>query len=87
MRVQAVERAFGQVRGVLAARSEEHVLRLDRSIAIATAVWGDGAAARDWLTRPHRLLGGRTPLGLGATEAGAVQVERILRSLQHGLPA
>jgi putative toxin-antitoxin system antitoxin component (TIGR02293 family) len=89
-RAQAVEIATGQVRGVLAAHAEEPAARFERVMAIATAVWGDGAAAQDWLTRPHRLLGGRTPLGTASTEAGAgagaVQVERILRNLQHGLP-
>jgi putative toxin-antitoxin system antitoxin component (TIGR02293 family) len=86
MRVRAMERAIGRIRCVLTAQTEEHVLRLDRIMAIANEVWGDAVKARDWLTRPHMLLGGHTPLGLAATEAGAAQVERILRNLQHGLP-
>jgi hypothetical protein len=46
MRVQAVERAIGQVRAVLAAQSQEYVMRLDRIIAIATEVWGEGCVGR-----------------------------------------
>lgn len=46
---------------------------------------GDGDAARAWLTRPQRGLGGATPLEFARTETGAREVERLLGRLEHGV--
>jgi putative toxin-antitoxin system antitoxin component (TIGR02293 family) len=83
-RARALEGAIGRVRDHLAAHSEEQTRRFDQVVAVAAEVWRDAARARDWLTRPHMLLGGQTPLAMAVTEGGAVRVEQILRNLQHG---
>jgi putative toxin-antitoxin system antitoxin component (TIGR02293 family) len=83
-RARALESAIREVRDHLAAHSEEQARRFDQVVAVAAEVWRDAARARDWLTRPHMLLGGRTPLAMAVTEGGAAQVEQILRNLQHG---
>jgi putative toxin-antitoxin system antitoxin component (TIGR02293 family) len=48
---------------------------------------GDERAARAWLTRPQRGLGGATPLEFARTETGAREVERLLGRLEHGVVA
>jgi putative toxin-antitoxin system antitoxin component (TIGR02293 family) len=83
-RARALESAIREVRDQLAAHSEEQARRFDQAVAVAAEVWRDAARARDWLTRPHMLLGGQTPLAMAGTEGGAAQVEQILRSLQYG---
>jgi putative toxin-antitoxin system antitoxin component (TIGR02293 family) len=83
-RARALESAIGWVRDHLAACSEEQAKRFDGVVAVAGEVWRDAARARDWLTRPHMLLGGQTPLAMAVTDGGAARVEHILRNLQHG---
>ena len=48
---------------------------------------GDEEAARTWLTRPQRGLGGATPLEFARTETGAREVEQLLGRLEHGVVA
>jgi putative toxin-antitoxin system antitoxin component (TIGR02293 family) len=48
---------------------------------------GDEIAARAWLTRPQRGLGGATPLEFARTETGAREVELLLGRLEHGVVA
>ncbi len=86
-RARALASAIGRVRDRLAAHSEELTRRFDQVVSIAAEVWREAAKVRDWLTRPHMLLGGRTPLAMAVTEDGAVRVVQILlRNLQHGQP-
>ncbi len=60
----------------------ERLLRQSALMVNAAEVFGDGAAA--WMTRPHPLLGGDTPLDAGSNEYGGVQVREILAAIQHG---
>lgn len=46
---------------------------------------GDPSAASDWMTTPHRLLGGETPLRHAPTEAGSREVEQLIGQLRHGV--
>ena len=48
---------------------------------------GDEEAARAWLTRPQRGLGGATPLEFARTETGAHEVQQLLGRLEHGVVA
>lgn len=48
---------------------------------------GDEPAARAWLTRPQRGLGGAIPLEFARTETGAREVEQLLGRLEHGVVA
>ena len=61
--------------------------RLARIVAMTEDVWQDRTAAAEFLRRPHRSLGGRTPLQMATTDLGARQVEELLASIEFGLPA
>lgn len=60
--------------------------RLARVIAVAEYAWDDREAAREWLTKPHAELAGRTPIEAAMSELGARQVEEVLERLLYGLP-
>jgi putative toxin-antitoxin system antitoxin component (TIGR02293 family) len=64
----------------------DRVLRFARLFRLATALYdGDEEAARAWLNKPARALGGETPLEHAETEAGARAVESLLGRLEHGV--
>jgi putative toxin-antitoxin system antitoxin component (TIGR02293 family) len=46
---------------------------------------GEVDAARTWLARPQRGLGGATPLEFARTETGAREVERLLGRLSYSV--
>lgn len=46
---------------------------------------GDRDAARDWFSRPQKALGGASPVVLARTEVGAIEVERLIGRLEHGV--
>ena len=71
----------------LSPTESQRLERLARIVAMTEEVWQDKTAAAEFLTRPHRGLGGRTPLQMAATDLGARQVEEILASITFGLPA
>ncbi|UEM07838.1 DUF2384 domain-containing protein (plasmid) [Skermanella rosea] len=64
----------------------ERTERLARIVSRARAVWNDDGDAAEFLTRPHPLLEGRTPLEVVRSEVGAKRVEQILGALDYGLP-
>jgi putative toxin-antitoxin system antitoxin component (TIGR02293 family) len=70
----------------LSTAESEVVERLGRLWAQALRVWESEPDARAFLTTPHTLLAGRTPLDMAHTELGGRQVERILNGLEYGLP-
>jgi uncharacterized protein (DUF2384 family) len=49
-------------------------------------VLGDVDRAREWMESPHPLLG-MPPLKFAKSKGGGDEVERILSSIEHGLPA
>lgn len=63
----------------------ERIARLMRVIALASGVLESQDNARQWLQRPLKVLGGRTPLAMIATEPGAREVEHVLGRLEHGV--
>jgi len=46
---------------------------------------GDRDAAKAWLSRPQPALGGQIPLAVARTEVGAIEVERVIGRLEHGV--
>ena len=78
-------------RAAQARLTPEESARLARLAAIwgqARATWGNDAAARDFLTRPHAMLDGRAPLDVVlASEFGRPVVEGILGRLRYGSAA
>jgi len=71
----------------LSAAESARTERLARIVAAAEHVWSDQDSARQWLTKPHPELNGRTPLECAFSELGARQVEQILDKLFYGIPA
>lgn len=63
----------------------DRVARLAKVWAMAQEVWKDDDAAREFLFRPHMLLGGRPPIDVVlASEFGGPLVEGLLGRLQYG---
>ena len=46
---------------------------------------GDEVSAREWFQTPIPSLGGRRPVDLSQTEAGAREVETLIYRIQHGI--
>lgn len=84
---QVVPEATYKRRTRLSRPESERTERLARVIAAAEHVWDDREDAREWLTRPHPELAGRTPLESAMTELGARRVEELLDRLFYGIPA
>lgn len=53
---------------------------------LAVRVWENAEDAEEFLTTPHGLLDGQTPLAASRTEEGAKRVREILLALEYGLP-
>jgi putative toxin-antitoxin system antitoxin component (TIGR02293 family) len=66
--------------------ASERTERLARTTALAQEVWDDDDHAREFMTTPHSLLGGRTPAEMAATDLGTREVEEILWSIAYGNP-
>ena len=65
--------------------ASDRLYRLARIFAFAVEVLGDKKQAREWLHRPQIALGGRVPLEVMKTEAGAQEVEDLLGRIEHGV--
>ena len=63
----------------------DRLLRYARIAARAEEVFEDTGAARNWLKRPNRALGGEIPLDLLDTEAGVKQVDEVLGRIEYGI--
>ena len=82
-----VPQATWKRRSRLLSRNEsERTERLARVLAHAEYVWDDRERAREWMNKPHRELGKRSPLEAARTELGARRVENLLDKLFYGLP-
>jgi putative toxin-antitoxin system antitoxin component (TIGR02293 family) len=74
--------------GRLSAEETGRLVRIASLWALARKVWGDDAAARAFLRRPHMLLDGRTPLDIAlGSELGARMAEDVLGRLANGSAA
>ncbi len=73
-------------RDTLTQAQGEQAERLARLFTYACKVFGDVDDARDFMRRPHPLLGGRRPVDACLTELGGRAVETILDSMAFGLP-
>lgn len=65
----------------------ERAERVARIMTLATEALGNERQARTWLAEPHPGLQGRVPLAIVTDQLGARQVERLLLSIQYGMPA
>lgn len=62
----------------------ERAVRIMRLYDRARQVLGTSEGARNWLNRPLRVLGGRTPLDIARTEPGARAAEAVLGRFEEG---
>lgn len=86
LRDRLVPRATRARRTRLRLPESERVERLARVMALAEQVWESRDDAREFLAQPHPMLEERSPLEMAETELGARRVERLLMSLEYGLP-
>lgn len=74
--------------GRLEADESDRLVRAARLFGRALELFeGDADAAREWLLEAQPLLGGRVPLELATTDVGALEVERLVGRLEHGIPS
>ncbi|MFN2400091.1 MAG: antitoxin Xre/MbcA/ParS toxin-binding domain-containing protein [Gemmatimonadaceae bacterium] len=72
--------------GRLRPDESDRVLRLARLYGRAIELFeGDSIAALQWLRSPAKALGSRTPLSMSKTDPGAIEVERLIGRLEHGV--
>jgi putative toxin-antitoxin system antitoxin component (TIGR02293 family) len=71
----------------LSREESDKAVRLARMTALAEHVFGDKERALPWLRTEKRQFGGRSPLQLMATEAGARLVEELLYRIDEGMAA
>lgn len=81
------EATYKRRRGTLTADESGRAERLARIFATADYVWNSEDDARAFLSAPHPMLQGRTPLDVSMTELGARRVEELLWKLYYGLAA
>jgi putative toxin-antitoxin system antitoxin component (TIGR02293 family) len=65
----------------------DRLYRLSKVIAVAEEVLENADNAMAWLRRPQPALGGQVPLELLVTQAGADEVETLLRRIDYGVYA
>jgi putative toxin-antitoxin system antitoxin component (TIGR02293 family) len=64
----------------------DRLVRAARIFAHALSLFeGDRDRAKHWLSEPQKALGGAFPLALARTEVGALEVERLIGRLEHGV--
>jgi putative toxin-antitoxin system antitoxin component (TIGR02293 family) len=74
--------------GRLEPEESDRLLRASRVFGRALELFeGDSEAAREWLLNKQPLLGGLVPLDLATTDVGALEVERLIGRLEHGIPS
>ena len=64
----------------------DRLVRASRVFARALGLFeGDRDAAKHWLSEPQKALGDEAPLMIARTEVGALEVERLIGRLEHGV--
>jgi putative toxin-antitoxin system antitoxin component (TIGR02293 family) len=69
----------------LDATTSDRLYRLSKIVAIAEEALETPENAMQWLRRPQPALGGAVPLELLVTQAGADEVETLLRRIDFGV--
>ena len=72
--------------GRFRADESDRLLRASRVFGQVFALFdGDRDAATEWLISRQPALGGATPLDLAGSEVGALEVQRLVGRLEHGV--
>ncbi|HEX8390862.1 MAG TPA: antitoxin Xre/MbcA/ParS toxin-binding domain-containing protein [Longimicrobium sp.] len=72
--------------GAVATRDSRTLSAADEIRRMALDTWENAHDAEEFLTTPHPLLDGQTPLDVCGTDSGAQRVREILIALEYGLP-
>ncbi len=74
--------------GKLEPDESDRLLRASRVFGRGLELFeGDADEARQWLLAAQPLLGNLIPFELAATDIGALEVERLIGRLEHGIPS
>jgi putative toxin-antitoxin system antitoxin component (TIGR02293 family) len=74
-------------RQALSTEESDKAVRVARIAAMAEQVFGEAERAWRWLRKSKRQFGGKTPIDMLATEAGARLVEEMVAQIDDGLTA
>lgn len=69
----------------LSPQESERTERVARLFVHARRALGTEAEAREFMTTPHPLLDGRSPIDVSRTDLGTRRTEQILNALEYGL--
>jgi putative toxin-antitoxin system antitoxin component (TIGR02293 family) len=69
----------------LSREESDKAVRVARITTMAEQVFGEPERAWRWLREPKRRFGGKTPLDMLATDAGASLVEETIGQIEHGM--
>ena len=69
----------------LSREESDKAVRVARITAMAEQVFGEVERAWRWLRKPKQRFGGKTPVDMLATEAGARLVEEMVGQIDHGI--
>lgn len=72
--------------GRLASAESDRLVLLAEVFALATQAFDSDEAARQWLHRPHALLGSESPLDRMDTVTGMEEVKTILYHIEYTMP-
>lgn len=82
-------RQFGRLRkdqgSTLGPVESDRMMRVQKVLEQALAVFDSRAVAIEWLGSPIRALNGRSPLSLLDTDAGIESVRTVLGRIEHGV--
>jgi putative toxin-antitoxin system antitoxin component (TIGR02293 family) len=81
------EATYKRRRTSLSAEESGRAERLARVFATAHHVWNSETDAQVFLSTPHAMLSGHSPLDVAMTELGARRVEDLLWKLYYGIAA
>jgi len=73
--------------GKLTTGESDRLVLLAEIVGLARQALDSGQAAREWLSTPHSMLGGESPLGHMDTVAGMEEVKSMLYHIEYGIPA
>jgi putative toxin-antitoxin system antitoxin component (TIGR02293 family) len=72
--------------GRLTMSESERAYRIGRLVERAAEGFGSAETGAEWLKRPTWALGGESPLDYADTEPGALEVDRVIGRIEHGIP-
>lgn len=74
-----------KAQGRLKPLESERLARIARVFSRSIDVFEDRDRARTWMLSPVKSLGGQSALEMCGTEPGAIEVERVLGRIEHGI--